>query len=439
MNYDADRDMITASRSNSAENLVGPRRRGGNKMFEYESAAGSQVVATTEKASIQSMDFEEVESSVWRMHQCRRFFQDTGHWWTASRRTTAWKWVLVISVGVIIACIGIFVKFLTAAMSAKKYEVVKGFVAENTDDGSARAYFSLVSISVFYALLAGILCAFEPAAAGSGIPEIKAYLNGIDLNNVVRVRVLVAKVLGMCFSCASGLPLGKEGPMIHAGSIIGAAVSQGNTISIGFNTSWSVFQDLRNDHIKRDFVTFGAAAGVAAAFRAPIGGILFTLEEGASFWSTTLTFRAFFCAMVTELTVNLVNSGFTLGVDTPQSMFDFGRFDDFRGYATFELVVFVCIGCVGGVMGAFFNYINKRVTIFRTNHLNNHTWKRLLELVLLTAGWATICYILPKMYNTCTPLPGEVANMTPQQVSRRLLFRCLLFCCCDGRQASCLR
>jgi H+/Cl- antiporter ClcA len=227
--------------------------------------------------------------------------------------------------------------------------------------------------------------------------------------------------------------------MIHAGSIVGAAASQGKTITLGFDTSWTKFQDLRNDRSKRDFVTFGAAAGVAAAFSAPIGGILFTLEEGASFWSTTLTFRAFFCAMVTELTVNLVNSGFTLGVDTPQSMFDFGRFDDFRGYATFELVIFVCIGCMGGVMGAFFNYINKRVTIFRTNHLNNHTWKRMLELVLLTAGWATVCYILPKMYNTCTPLPGEVANMTPQQVRRRGIC-CLLFaaCCCDVRQGCCL-
>jgi hypothetical protein len=85
--------------------------------------------------------------------------------------------------------------------------------------------------------------------------------------------------------------------MIHAGSIVGAAASQGKTITFGIDTSWTKFQDLRNDRSKRDFVTFGAAAGVAAAFSAPIGGILFTLEEGASFWSTTLTFRAFFCAI----------------------------------------------------------------------------------------------------------------------------------------------
>jgi chloride channel 7 len=285
---------------------------------------------------------------------------------------------------------------------------------------------------MFLVLIAGLLCWREPAAAGSGIPEIKAYLNGVNLNSVVRMPVLVAKVLGMCFSCAAGLPLGKEGPMIHAGSIIGAAVCQGNTISYGFDTSWNVFQDLRNDHTKRDFVTYGAAAGVAAAFRAPIGGILFTLEEGASFWSNSTTFRAFICAVITQLTISVVLYDQTA---SSEGMFAFGQFDNLydgkANYSVYEIPIFIAMGVVGGLIGALFNDINERMSIYRKKYLNAFKWKRLLELVLITLLMSFISFILPLCWQHCTDIPTDETNLSLQDLN--LLGNLVRFQCEEGQ------
>jgi chloride channel 7 len=321
---------------------------------------------------------------------------------------------------------GYIVSAFTNVLFNAKFDTANSYIDH---DQWASSFFSFVSISVVFGIVAGILCWIEPAAAGSGIPEIKAYLNGINLNKVVRIRVLYAKVIGMCFSVAAGLPLGKEGPMIHSGAIVGAAVSQGKTITFGFDTSWTKFQDLRNDRSKRDFVTFGAAAGVAAAFSAPIGGILFTLEEGASFWSTTLTFRAFFCALITELTLSLLYSGFELGVTNVNALFAFGLFDDFNGYSTYELFIFAAMGCAGGILGAWFNHINKLATIYRSSY-SHQTWKRMIELIILTLVMAFISFVFPLMWDACTPVPTNTADWTTQELD--LLDELVQFNCNDN-------
>jgi chloride channel 7 len=170
---------------------------------------------------LESLDFDEAESNIWRKHQQRRFFNDRGDWWTGSKRSTAYKWMLLIAVGVIIACIGAAVQIVIEKLYEIKFGIANGFLS-NSYWGAA--FFSYLAFAIFFALLASLLCVIEPYAAGSGIPEVKAYLNGVNLNKAMRWRVLFTKSIGMCFSVASGLPLGKEGPMIHTGSIVGAAV-----------------------------------------------------------------------------------------------------------------------------------------------------------------------------------------------------------------------
>jgi chloride channel 6 len=68
-------------------------------------------------------------------------------------------------------------------------------------------------------LLSSLRTAFEyimsipqqSVSAGSGIPEIKCYLNGVKVARVVRVKTLLCKVFGVLFSVAAGLAVGKEG------------------------------------------------------------------------------------------------------------------------------------------------------------------------------------------------------------------------------------
>ncbi|MCI14179.1 chloride channel protein CLC-d, partial [Trifolium medium] len=57
-----------------------------------------------------------------------------------------------------------------------------------------------------------IITQFSPAAAGSGIPEIKGYLNGVDTHGILLFRTLIGKVFGSIGSVGGGLALGKEGP-----------------------------------------------------------------------------------------------------------------------------------------------------------------------------------------------------------------------------------
>ena len=200
-------------------------------------------------------------------------------------------------------------------------------------------------------------------------------------------------------------------------------VHQGKAFLCGMDTRFSKFQDFRNDAEKRDFVACGAAAGVAAAFGAPIGGVLFSLEEGSSFWSTKLTWRAFFCAMVTVFTLYVANTAHSLfGRSENRAMFSFGEFYSLQGeqsnYSVWELGMFMLVGVLGGIIGAYFNFFVMQIFQWRERNMNTKLLK-LVEVLLVVSVMSAIALFSPLLWHKCTPLPVVTSAWSDQE--RRLV------------------
>lgn len=173
------------------------------------------------------------------------------------------------------------------------------------------------------------------SAAGSGVAEVRVILSGFVLHGFLGVKTLLIKSVGLVLSVASGLSLGKEGPYVHIATCVG-------------NIACRLFEKYdRNDGKRREVLSAAAAAGVAVAFGAPLGGVLFGLEEVAYFFPAKTLFRTFFCCIIAALTLKFLNPYGTHKI----VMFQVHYAVDWE---YFELVSFVIVGVLGGVLGALF-------------------------------------------------------------------------------------
>jgi len=446
-------------------------------------------------SSLQSHNYEPDESEVWRAYVAQQHFTNRGQWWTTGKLRALKRWGLTFLVGVLQAVIAITCNMTSRRLGEVKFDHVYDLLAYNamgsaspssSSSGSMSAptedqyayytadgyldmnqdgipdeqqesggggeetdlneyffnfwhspFLAFLFYQTVFATIASLFVYIEPVSGGSGIPEVKCFLNGIDLPRIVRFKTLVCKVIGVTFSVAAGLPVGKEGPMVHSGAVVAAGMSQGKTRLWGKDTSFSKFSDFRNDREKRDFVACGAAAGVASAFGAPIGGVLFSLEEGASYWSTKLTWRAFFCAMVTLGSLFAIrNQDIKFGQANVDKLFSFGEFtaigDGMVNFSVWELLLFILIGCLGGLIGACFNAGNEHLTIWRMKNVNFCKKRRVIEVVVMSLLVTTVSFVMPLIWNRCTELPTDMQDWTNQE--KELVNNLVPFNCIPGKE-----
>jgi chloride channel 3/4/5 len=81
--------------------------------------------------------------------------------------------------------------------------------------------FYIALSTAFAASCAFLIGKISRYAAGSGTAEIKTILGGFMIKGFLGIRTLMAKAVGLPLTVASGLAVGKEGPMIHVASCVG--------------------------------------------------------------------------------------------------------------------------------------------------------------------------------------------------------------------------
>ncbi|MGX7199442.1 ClC family H(+)/Cl(-) exchange transporter [Enterococcus nangangensis] len=138
-------------------------------------------------------------------------------------------------------------------------------------------------LAALLVLITGRLIQSDQNIKGSGIPQVEGQLRG-----QMEIRwwsVLWKKWLGGVLAVGSGLFLGREGPSIQ----LGASVAQGLGTKLA-----------KTDSERKIYISAGAAAGLSAAFNAPIAGLLFVLEEVHHNFSPLVWLTSFAAALASN-------------------------------------------------------------------------------------------------------------------------------------------
>ncbi|MBI5951181.1 MAG: H(+)/Cl(-) exchange transporter ClcA [Chloroflexi bacterium] len=168
---------------------------------------------------------------------------------------------------------------------------------------------------------------FAPEASGSGIPHLEAVLHRLRVLDWK--RVLPVKFIAGTLALGGGLALGREGPTVQMGGAVGDAISK-----------WLKVPPRE----RRTLIAAGAGAGLAAAFNAPLSGVIFVLEEIQRDFHPFVFGAAFLAAAIADIVSRVLSGAFPVF-----------SIPDYPTPPTASLPIFALLGIFAGLLGVVFN------------------------------------------------------------------------------------
>ncbi|EER25457.1 Voltage gated chloride channel family protein [Coccidioides posadasii C735 delta SOWgp] len=289
---------------------------------------------------------------------------DAGHVWAVLIATG-------IVVGVLAACIDIAsswlgdlkVGFCRSGEEGGRFYLNKSFCCWGYEGQDIQMELRPI---LFAGIASFLVTSYAIHAKHSGIPEIKTVLGGFVIENFMGLWTLMIKSLGLCLSVASGMWLGKEGPLVHV------ACCCANIIMKPLDSL------NHNEARKREVLSAAAAAGISVAFGSPIGGVLFSLEQLSYYFPDKTMWQSFVCAMVAAVTLHAFDPFRTGKIVLYQV-------EHSQGFHRFEIFPFIFLGILGGLYGGLFIKLNMRVARWRKSRRVSFPVLEVLIVALITA------------------------------------------------------
>lgn len=252
---------------------------------------------------------------------------------------------------------------------------------------------------------------YAPEASGSGIPEIEGALE--ELRPVRWWRVIPVKFFGGMGTLGAGMVLGREGPTVQLGGNIGRMVTD--------------ILRVKQGEARHSLLATGAAAGLAAAFNAPLAGILFILEEmRPQFRYNLISIKAVFIGVIMASIVFRIFNGETPVIAVGQ----------LANAPVNTLWLYLILGMLFGLVGVVFNRL---IFLFQDGFQRvyaGRTWRA----VVIGGGIGGGCGILALLY---APGAGGGFELIPDAAKGDFTFYALivmflvrlmttLLCFCSG-------
>ncbi|CCH44724.1 Chloride channel protein [Wickerhamomyces ciferrii] len=389
---------------------LNPDRWDGIPIIEFQ----EETAFTTNTSPIRQKHYKDLSSIDWpheysRERQSKKQndiqLESSHSKWHAFIRNSS-KWIVLIGTGVLIGILtasldylykwltdlkggvckqGVYMTYSNCCKGINEGDVCENWlqwdqvihINKNAAGSFIYKYFLYLITSLILAVSTAFIVKDTAFIKTSGISEAKTIISGLVIKDYLTLKTMLVKFIGLTLIVSSGMWAGKEGPLVHvscccADFIIKRLPSLNN-----------------NEAIRRELLLAATAAGISVAFNAPIGGVLFTLEQVTSYFNASdKMWSSFVCCMAGVVVLN----SFKENTDVLVTMEN--------QWLSIEMLGFILLGILGGVYGAVFNRLNMWFAQLRERLVKTQGEHfQVLEIIGLSIVTSVITYplIFPRL------------------------------------------